>query len=197
MPLNKKKNLGKYAGYTEFFSKKLHNKNFNMLLYNENFSVCPLTTHIRLKNVEKNVTRKNLLECIKNIVSFYNKILKKKFRIIVLGLNPHAGKDMKKTKDQSVLLGVVNSLKKKGMNIVGPVSADTAFNFTKGNVYIGMYHDQVLIPFKLLNKFNGINITIGNKYIRMSPDHGTGINCKKKSVSIQSFVKCIKFCEKY
>ena len=62
-----------------------------------------------------------------------------------------------------------------------------------------MYHDQVLIPFKLINKFDGINVTIGNKIVRISPDHGTAKTLikKRKSISNQSFINCLKFCEKY
>lgn len=60
-----------------------------------------------------------------------------------------------------------------------------------------MYHDQVLTPFKIINKFNGINITIGNEFVRLSPDHGTAKNVKKKYISNESFIKCIEFCEKY
>jgi len=201
MPLNKKKFLKNFIGYTEFFSNKLKNKKkFNMLLYNKNFSVCPITTHIQLKNVEKNITKNKVINSIQNIIFFYKKIIKKKIKIIVLGLNPHASKDMKNSFDHKVLLKVVNIFKKKKISIEGPVSSDTAFSNVKNKIFIGMYHDQVLIPFKLINKFNGINITIGNKYIRMSPDHGTGEKFRKKSsshISNESFLKCIAFCENH
>ena len=65
-------------------------------------------------------------------------------------------------------------------------------------VFVGMYHDQVLIPFKTLNKFDGINITIGKKILRLSPDHGTAKNLKgnKKIISNESFLRCIDFCTK-
>lgn len=98
MPLNKKKYLEKYRGFTEFFSKKIKSKNFNMLLYNENFSVCPLTTHIKLKDVDRKITTKKIIECINNINLFYKKIIKKSIRIVVLGINPHASQDMEKQK---------------------------------------------------------------------------------------------------
>ena len=65
-------------------------------------------------------------------------------------------------------------------------------------VFVGMYHDQVLIPFKTLNKFDGINITIGKKILRLSPDHGTAKNLRgnKKNISNESFLRCIDFCSK-
>ena len=174
-------------------------KNENMLLYNENFSVCPVTTHVEINKVEKNITKLKICNTIHNIKNFYNKILRKKIKIILLGLNPHASKDLNKNSiDIKLLTPLIKRFKKK-INIEGPVSADTAFRCTKGKVYIGMYHDQVLIPFKIINNFNGINITIGKKLLRLSPDHGTGKDLlkNKSKINILSFIKCIKFCEKY
>ena len=201
LPLNKKKFFSvKYNGFTEFFSKTLDNKkNENMLLFNKNFSVCPLTTHIEIKKVENKINKSKLVRTIKNLNNFYKNIIKKKIKIIVLGLNPHASKDLSKNnKDKKVISKVIQSLKGK-FDIEGPVSADTAFNKTNNKVYIGMYHDQVLIPFKMKNKFDGSNITIGKKIIRLSPDHGTGKELLKKPhlINNYSFLSCIKFCEKY
>ncbi|MDC1148853.1 4-hydroxythreonine-4-phosphate dehydrogenase PdxA [Pelagibacteraceae bacterium] len=201
LPLNKKKFFkNKYNGFTEFFSKTLDNKkNENMLLFNENFSVCPLTTHIEIKKVESQINKKKLVQTIKNLNYFYKNITKKKIKIVVLGLNPHASKDLPKNNiDRNVIFKVIQSLRDT-VDIEGPISADTAFNKTYNKVYIGMYHDQVLIPFKMKNKFNGSNITIGKKLIRLSPDHGTGKELIKKPRLINncSFLSCIKFCEKY
>ena len=201
LPLNKKKFFkNKHYGFTEFFSKTLDNKkNENMLLFNENFSVCPLTTHIEIKKVDSKINKAKLLRTIENLSYFYKIIVKKKIKIIVLGLNPHASKDFSKNnKDRNVVTKVIQNLKGK-VDIEGPVSADTAFNKINNKVYIGMYHDQVLIPFKMKNKFNGSNITIGKKIIRLSPDHGTGkeLKNKPKFINNQSFLSCIKFCEKY
>lgn len=202
MPLNKKKFLNKkFIGFTEYFSHKIDKKqDQNMLLYSDNFSVCPLTTHEQIKNVEKKITKKKLEKTISNIINFYKKILKKKLNIIVLGLNPHASKDLKGySKDLNCIKPVVDKFRKKNVYIKGPISADTAFDEPNAKTYIGMYHDQVLIPFKLLNRFKGINITIGKNVIRMSPDHGTAeqlIN-KVNKINNESFIECIKFCEKY
>jgi len=202
MPIDKKKFLiNKYPGFTEMFSQKIDNKkNENMLLFSQNFSVCPVTTHIPLNEVNAKINYKIVNQALKNIDNFYKKRLKKKIKLSILGMNPHASKDFsKKNKDNQILKKIVKNFKKKKIDIEGPLSADTAFKNYKNKVYIGMYHDQVLIPFKLINKFNGINITIGKKYIRLSPDHGTGVDIfkKNKKINTLSFRKCIEFCEKY
>ena len=107
MPLNKKKFLqNKFPGFTEFFSYHIDKKkNENMLLYNEkNFSVCPLTTHIELKNVENKINEKKIKICINNIINFYKKI-NKKIKIVILGLNPHASTDFNKNvKDKKMIV---------------------------------------------------------------------------------------------
>ena len=203
MPLNKKKFLNnKYPGFTEFFSSLFKKKGGeSMLLFNETFSVCPVTTHIELQKVDSQITFNILKKSILNIIHFYKKILKKKNKkIVLLGLNPHASIDnIKKNKDKDVIQPIVNFFEKKKINITGPVSADTAFKNVKNKIYIGMYHDQVLIPFKIINGFNGVNITIGKEIIRLSPDHGTAENLQNKKgfINNTSFLKCIKFCEKY
>lgn len=201
LPLNKKKFFkNKYLGFTEFYSKILDNKkNENMLLYNEKFSVCPLTTHIEIKKVDKAINKTKLIKTIKNLNFFYRTVIKKKIKIVVLGLNPHASKDLSNAnKDKMIISKVVQNFKSK-IDIEGPLSADTAFIKTNNKVFLGMYHDQVLIPFKMKNKFNGSNITIGKKIIRLSPDHGTGEELVKKPylVNNSSFLSCVKFCEKY
>jgi len=107
MPLNKKKFLmNKFPGYTEFFSYHIDKKtNENMLLYNEkNFSVCPLTTHIELKNVENSINEKKIRNCINNVINFYKKI-NKKIKIIILGLNPHASADFNKNVKDKKMIG--------------------------------------------------------------------------------------------
>lgn len=199
LPLNKKKFLkNKFPGFTEYFSNKCKSKNKEfMLLYNEKFSVCPITTHIKIKNVSKNIKREKIILCSKTIVDFYKKIIKRKIKIKVLGLNPHCGMDdISKNEESVYIIPAIKKLKKLKFDVSGPYSADTAFSKFSKTVYLGMYHDQVLIPFKIINKFNGINITIGSKFLRLSPDHGIAKNLKR-NINNKSFIKCIEFCEKY
>ena len=91
-------------------------------------------------------------------------------------------------------------MKKNKINITGPLVADTIFikDYKKYDVIIGMFHDQVLIPFKTIYKFNAINITLGLKYLRVSPDHGVGEELIGKKISnAQSLINCINFIKKF
>ena len=91
-------------------------------------------------------------------------------------------------------------MKKNKINITGPLVADTIFikDYKKYDVIIGMFHDQILTPFKSIYKFNAINITLGFKYLRVSPDHGVGEELIGKKISnAQSLINCINFIKKF
>ena len=95
---------------------------------------------------------------------------------------------------------VVRKLKKRGINILGPVAADTIFlknNLKKFDVIVGMYHDQVLTPIKTLYGFNAINITLGLPFLRVTPDHGTNNQMIGKNLSSPiSLIEAINFAKK-
>ena len=115
LPINKSKfTKNKYKGITEYIADKTSNKNKeNMLLYNENFSVLPLTTHIPLKNVHKEISFKKIEKACKNIKYFYSKILKrKKIKIGILGLNPHNGENgYIGTEEKKIIIPTIKKLK--------------------------------------------------------------------------------------
>ena len=171
-----------------------------MLISNGKFSVCPITTHIELKDVSKKINSKILIEKIKTIDVWYKKIKKKKSKICLLGLNPHNSEFRKNSVEQKIIIPTIKKLKMKGVNIQGPFSADTIFinEYKNFDVVVGMYHDQVLSPFKALFKFDAINITLGLKYLRVSPDHGVAKDLiNKKKANPISLLKCIKFISKF
>ena len=90
-------------------------------------------------------------------------------------------------KKKKIILPSLKNLKKLNINLYGPFAADSLFmnNFKKYDVIVGMYHDQVITPFKTLYKFNAINVTLGLKYLRVSPDHGTASDLIGKKKPIQ------------
>jgi len=200
-PISKKEFLKKkFPGVTEYLAKKSKTNKIAMLIYNENLSVCPLTTHVPLKKVAKNITEKNIKEKVNLIAEFYKKFRKINPRIAVLGLNPHCETTDKYNEDEKIVLPTINKLKKKGFNISGPHSADTIFlkqNRIKYDVILGMYHDQVLTPLKTIYEYDAINITLGLPYIRISPDHGPNKKMFGKNLSNPlSLIKAISFLDK-
>lgn len=204
LPINKSKfTKNKYKGITEYIADKTNNRNKeNMLLFNENFSVLPLTTHIPLKEVYKEISYKKIQKACKNINNFYLKTIKrKKFKIGILGLNPHNGENgYIGTEEKKIIIPAINKLK-KNYPIIGPLSPDTSFlqrEKLKIDVLIGHYHDQILTTFKTKFDFDAINITIGLPFIRISPDHGIGTGIIGKGIADpKSFKKAVKFFSKY
>jgi 4-hydroxythreonine-4-phosphate dehydrogenase len=135
-----------------------------------------LTTHIEIKNVTSRIKLSLIKNKIITLNNFYIKLFKKIPKIAILGLNPHNSENKKYTIENRIIKPAVVQLRKINIDINGPFPADTAFSKEKINSYnviVGMYHDQVLAPFKSLYGYDAINITLGLKYIRISPDHGT------------------------
>ena len=200
-PVSKKHFLKKkYPGITEYIARKTNSKNQVMLIYNEKLSVSPITTHIPIKNVNKNIKKKKIIINIMQINNFFINKLKKKPKIAVLGLNPHCETTDAISEEKFELMPAINFLKNKKLNINGPFSADTFFlnkNIKKYDVAVGMYHDQVLTPIKTLFNFNAINLTIGLPFIRVSPDHGPNYEMLGKNKSdASSIFYAIKFFNK-
>ncbi len=199
-PINKSSFLKKkFLGITEYVSHNFNKKKTGMLLYNKKLSVCPITTHLPIKLVAKNITKKLLNEQIELINSFYKRHFGFSPRIGVTGLNPHCESILKFNEDTKIITTVVNS-KKKSINIKGPYPADTIFlknNRNKFDVIIGMYHDQVLTPIKALFEFDPINITMGLPFIRITPDHGPNHKMIGKNKSNpKSVINALNFLDK-
>jgi len=191
----------KFAGVTEFLAKKkgVLGKEA-MLIYNNSLSVSPITTHIRLNSVSKNISKKKIIDKTITINNFFIKKLGIKPKIGILGLNPHNEELKNKSEEKKIIIPAINSLRKKKIFVQGPISPDAAFlNYKKKgyDVLIGMYHDQVLAPFKAIFKFNAINITVGLPFLRVSPDHGIGKDIiKKNKADPKSLIDSINFFKK-
>ena len=171
-----------------------------MLIYNKRLSVSPITTHLPLKFVAKNITKKKIVEKIDLIDSFYKKNLGFNPRIAILGLNPHCETIDKFNEDEKILKPTIKYLSSKKINVRGPFSADTAFlkkNRENFDVIVGMYHDQVLTPIKTIFEYDAINITLGLPFMRISPDHGPNQKMLGQNKSNPlSLVRALEFLEK-
>ena len=196
-PVSKSKFLkGIFPGVTEYISNHFDVKNNAMLIYNKNLSVCPVTTHLPIKDVAKNINKTAIKNKIILINNFYKKKLNIKPKIAVLGLNPHCESFSKLDEDKEIIKPAINSLNKK-IKVSGPYPADTIFlhkNRKKFDVIIGMYHDQVLSPLKTLFEYDAINVTLGLPFLRVSPDHGPNERMVGKNQSNpKSLIKAISF----
>ena len=152
-----------------------------MMLACDKLRVVPATVHIPLNKVPNSITTGLIIEKC----TLMHDCLKANFgiqypRIAICGLNPHAGEDGRMgEEDRKVILPAIHQLVSSGINATGPHPADTLFHPEARKTYdavLGMYHDQVLIPLKTIDFFNGVNITLGLDFIRTSPDHGTGLD---------------------
>ena len=171
-----------------------------MLIRNNKLSVALITTHNNLKDVSKIINKKLIKTKIKSINSQFKKIFSKKPKIAILGLNPHNAELSNNSEEKRIIIPAIKNLKNQNIKVFGPLVSDTIFinEYKKFDVIVGMYHDQVLGPFKALFKFNAINLTIGLPYLRVSPDHGVALNLiGQNKASADSLFECIKFINKY
>jgi len=193
MPIDKsifKKEIN-FTGLTEYFG-NINKKTTVMLMHGDKFSVIPMTTHINLKDVSKYLSSRNVEFFIKNIFNnLKREIYDLNFTDIkFLCYNPHCGENNTLGNEDIIIKKIIK--KKKG--IKGIFSADSIFiNFKISTLFISTYHDQALIPFKILNK-KSLNLTLGLNYRRLSPAHGVARDIKKKYIADNtSYLKCLLF----
>jgi 4-hydroxythreonine-4-phosphate dehydrogenase len=200
-PVDKKIFLkNKFLGVTEYVSNRFNKKKTGMLIYNKQLSVCPVTTHLPLRNVSRSINRNIIHDKINLVNNFYLKYLKLKPRIAVTGLNPHCESILKFNEDEKIIKPAIKTMKKRNINVKGPFPADTIFNSKNRKLFdvvIGMYHDQVLAPIKALYEFDAINITMGLPFLRATPDHGPNKQMAGKNISNPtSLIRALEFLDK-
>lgn len=175
-----------FQGHTEYLTERFGVKDSLMLMVSDHLKVGTVTNHVPIKEVADTITE----ELILSKLEILNNSLKKDFlidrpKIAVLGLNPHAGdKGLIGTEDESIIHAAIIKAKKQGTLAFGPFPADGFFgsgNYTKYDAVLSMYHDQGLIPFKLLAQDGGVNFTAGLPIVRTSPDHGTAYDIAGKN----------------
>ena len=201
-PISKKHFLkGKSLGITEYLAKKTkNNNNVAMLIYNKKLSVSPRTTHLPLKNVHKNISKRKIYTHVKLINDFYKKNYKRKPKIAITGLNPHCESNFKNCEEDTIIIPAIKNMRAKNFKVEGPFPADTIFmqkHLKRFDIIVGMYHDQVLTPMKALFGFDAINITLGLPFVRISPDHGPNSSMLGKNLSDpKSLIEALKFLDK-
>ena len=159
-------------------------------------AVSLVTIHVPYAAVPKLITQKRIADVIELTCDAMKRLGRKKPHIVVCGLNPHSGENgLFGKEEQNIIAPVVQKARAKGLNIEGPLPADTAFlpeKRKKADAYVVMYHDQGLIPFKMLAFDRGVNITLGLPIVRTSVDHGTAFDIAWKSeASPESLIQSI------
>ena len=183
-----------FQGHTEYLTQRFGAENSLMLMVSDNLKIGTVTNHIPIREVAGTITE----ELILTKLAILNDSLKKDFlidmpKIAVLGLNPHAGdKGLIGTEDESIIHAAIIKAKKQGTLAFGPFPADGFFgsgNYTKYDAVLAMYHDQGLIPFKLMALDSGVNYTAGLPIVRTSPDHGTAYDIVGENVASPDSLK--------
>jgi 4-hydroxythreonine-4-phosphate dehydrogenase len=176
----------KFPGHTEYLQQAFGTDDVLMFLVSDKLRVGVVTGHIPLKEVAKKLHTKDILSKIKHMHrSLQLDFGVSKPRIAVLSLNPHAGDNgLLGDEEKTIIQPAIEQAVAAGMQVYGPYGADGFFGsalFSKFDAVLGMYHDQVLTPFKTLAFENGVNFTAALPIVRTSPDHGTGYDIAGKN----------------
>ncbi len=152
-----------------------------MMLWSPDLAVVPVTIHIALAEAPRALTREAIIETCRIVARDMRKRFKiDRPRLALAGLNPHAGEGGAMGREEiDVIAPAVAALQGEGLDVVGPLPADTMFHAAarkKYDVAVTMYHDQGLIPLKTLAFDEGVNVTLGLPFVRTSPDHGTAFD---------------------
>ena len=169
-----------FSGHTEYLADATHTRDVVMLLASDELRVALATTHVPLSQVSACITRDSLTRVIRVLhQGLQSRFNISKPRILVCGLNPHAGEGGHLGHEEiDTLIPVLESLRKEGMTLVGPLPADTLFsasNIANSDAILAMYHDQGLPVLKYSSFGQAVNITLGLPIIRTSVDHGTAL----------------------
>jgi 4-hydroxythreonine-4-phosphate dehydrogenase len=169
-----------YPGHTELLAELTGTAEFVMMLAGSRLRVTLVTIHEALHDVPALVTFDKVLSTIRITHRDLDRYCRKNPRIAVLALNPHCGEGgMFGDEEARIIAPAVAAARREGIDADGPHSADTLFHFAADGAYdavVCMYHDQGLIPLKLLHFDDGVNVTLGLPIIRTSVDHGTAYN---------------------
>jgi 4-hydroxythreonine-4-phosphate dehydrogenase len=170
-----------FAGHTEYLARRTGTEQVVMLLASPRLRVALATTHVPLRRVAESLTREKL----RSTLRILDADLRWRFgldapRILVLGLNPHAGEDgLLGDEEQTTIGPVVAALRREGLSLRGPVSADSAFtpaSLADCDAVLAMYHDQGLPALKAQDFGEIVNVTLGLPIVRTSVDHGTALS---------------------
>jgi 4-hydroxythreonine-4-phosphate dehydrogenase len=186
-----------FTGHTEFFEARSQASKVVMMLATEALRVALATTHLPLKAISDAITP----DLLREVITILHNDLQSKFgiaqpHVLVCGLNPHAGEGGHMgTEEIDTIIPVLEEMRAKGMNLSGPLPADTLFQpkyLDHADAVLAMYHDQGLPVLKYQGFGRGVNITLGLPFIRTSVDHGTALDLAGKGeAEVGSFITAL------
>lgn len=183
-----------FTGHTEFLQKRTKSKGTTMVLAGEEITVALVTTHLALKNVSAALTKKKIIQTTERLHAYLSNF-RREPKIAVCALNPHASDNgLFGDEERRTIAPALSKLKKKGLQVSGPYSADSFFHRAGDfDAVVCMYHDQGLIPLKMKHFYDAINITLGLPFLRVSVDHGTAFDIAgKKKASYTSYAHALE-----
>ncbi len=176
-----------FTGHTEYIASSIGEPFPRMLMFSRNYRVLLVTTHMPLAAVTGAITADAIVGTIRAGREAIASIDEREPRIAVAGLDPHCGDDGAIGEfDREVTAEAVRIARSGGIDVEGPMAADTVFlpdRWRRYDLVIAQYHDQGLIPFKMLAFDTGVNITIGLSITRTSPDHGTAYDIAGRRIA--------------
>ncbi|MFC2149261.1 4-hydroxythreonine-4-phosphate dehydrogenase PdxA [Candidatus Auribacterota bacterium] len=182
-----------FQGHTGYLAEKSGAKKYRMMFAGKGLKFILVTTHIPLKEVSQKLDKGKIADTILFAHKAAALFGKEKPKIAVCGLNPHAGEGGLMGKEENEIISpAIEEVKGKGVNAAGPFPPDTIFGRVLKREFdfvVAMYHDQALIPFKMVAFEEGVNITLGMPYIRTSPDHGTAYAIAGKGIADRGSMK--------
>ena len=189
-----------WAGHTEYLSRSYPEA--IMFFWSEDLKVALYTHHIPLQKAIAKVKEKPLFEFIGRLDKYLNSIQSHSFEFVVAGLNPHAGEQgLLGSEESKHILPAIEKARSNGIRVSGPFPPDVVFRDArnkKDKVAIALYHDQGLIPFKLLAFDRGVNLTLGLPFIRTSPDHDTAFDIAGKGIADpNSMIEAIRLAHRF
>jgi 4-hydroxythreonine-4-phosphate dehydrogenase len=190
-----------WPGHTELLSELTNTKDFAMMFVSDKLKIILCTIHLPLKDVSRKITRTLVSKTIRLAKTGTDMLGIENPRIAVAGLNPHAGESGIMGKEEIMaIVPAIKDAQARGIRVSGPYPPDVVFY--KGyngefDIIVCMYHDQGLIPFKMLSFNTGVNVTVGLPIIRTSPDHGTAFDIAWKNIADpSSMLEAIKLASK-
>jgi len=190
-----------FPGHTELLAERCGVEKVVMMLAGERLKVCLVTTHLAYRDVPARLSTAEILQTLRiTATAFQQQFGIVRPRLAVLALNPHASEDgLFGDEEQRIITPAIKAAQAEGIAADGPHSADTLFHFAVKGAYdavICMYHDQGLIPLKLLHFDDGVNVTLGLPIIRTSVDHGTAYDLAGTgTANTASLVAALKMAE--